>query len=275
MHAILRRTGAARRSHRSVGVEPSDRSRWTPVAARCAGTATWCRSPPASSTSLAYLVANLGLALSRRQLLNGVWGEDWYGDERTVDVHVRQLRKKLGRDLPLATVWGVGYRDGMRRRLTIAILLSCAVDPGGDHRRQLLLHPPRRHLHHPDGLAGQAKAISTTFSTCTNLNRATLPQGARRHHQGRRLRRRQFRPVLNPDGTIAGTAPGRSDHRGQLDVPALQAGEQVTGHTRSLLAYSAVPTAITGVARLRARSWWSPARSTIRPTASATSSGSG
>ena len=61
---------------------------------------------------LAYLVDNLGLALSRRQLLNGVWGDDWYGDERTVDVHVRQLRKKLGEALPLATVWGVGYRMG-------------------------------------------------------------------------------------------------------------------------------------------------------------------
>jgi len=61
---------------------------------------------------LAYLADNLGLALSRRQLLNGVWGNDWYGDERTVDVHVRQLRKKLGEDLPLATVWGVGYRMG-------------------------------------------------------------------------------------------------------------------------------------------------------------------
>ncbi len=61
---------------------------------------------------LAFLTGNLGLALSRRQLLNGVWGDDWYGDERTVDVHVRQLRKKLGPDLPLATVWGVGYRLG-------------------------------------------------------------------------------------------------------------------------------------------------------------------
>jgi DNA-binding response OmpR family regulator len=61
---------------------------------------------------LAYLVTNLGLALSRRQLIDGVWGADWYGDERTVDVHVRQLRKKLGDDLPLATVWGVGYRMG-------------------------------------------------------------------------------------------------------------------------------------------------------------------
>jgi DNA-binding response OmpR family regulator len=59
---------------------------------------------------LAYLVSNHGLALSRQQLLDGVWGAGWYGDERTVDVHVRQLRRKLGSDLPLMTVWGVGYR---------------------------------------------------------------------------------------------------------------------------------------------------------------------
>jgi DNA-binding response OmpR family regulator len=61
---------------------------------------------------LAFLSQNIGLALSRQQLLNGVWGADWYGDERTVDVHVAQLRKKLGDGLPLATVWGVGYRLG-------------------------------------------------------------------------------------------------------------------------------------------------------------------
>jgi DNA-binding response OmpR family regulator len=61
---------------------------------------------------IAFLANNLGLALSRQQLLDGVWGTDWYGDERTVDVHVAQLRKKLGTDLPLATVWGVGYRFG-------------------------------------------------------------------------------------------------------------------------------------------------------------------
>ncbi len=61
---------------------------------------------------LAYLTSNRGLALSRRQLLDGVWGPGWYGDERTVDVHVRQLRKKLGDALPLVTVWGVGYRLG-------------------------------------------------------------------------------------------------------------------------------------------------------------------
>ncbi len=59
---------------------------------------------------LRYLAENKGLALSRRQLLDGAWGADWYGDERTVDVHVRQLRKKLGDGFPLATVRGIGYR---------------------------------------------------------------------------------------------------------------------------------------------------------------------
>ena len=61
---------------------------------------------------LRYLAENAGLALSRQQMLDAVWGPDWYGDDRTVDVHVRQLRKKLGDALPLATVWGVGYRLG-------------------------------------------------------------------------------------------------------------------------------------------------------------------
>ncbi|MCB9400235.1 MAG: response regulator transcription factor [Microthrixaceae bacterium] len=59
---------------------------------------------------LAFLGANRGLALSRRQILDGAWGDGWIGDERTVDVHVGQLRRKLGDDLPLVTVWGVGYR---------------------------------------------------------------------------------------------------------------------------------------------------------------------
>ena len=59
---------------------------------------------------LRFLAEHRGLALSRRQLLDGVWGEGWVGDDRTVDVHVRQLRKKLGDAFHLETVWGVGYR---------------------------------------------------------------------------------------------------------------------------------------------------------------------
>ena len=61
---------------------------------------------------LAHFADNQGLVLSRQQLLDAVWGPGWYGDERTVDVHVRQLRKKLGDSLPLRTVFGVGYRLG-------------------------------------------------------------------------------------------------------------------------------------------------------------------
>ena len=49
------------------------------------------RSPPESSTSCTIWLR--GLALSRQQLLDGVWEEGWIGDDRTVDVHVRQLRK--------------------------------------------------------------------------------------------------------------------------------------------------------------------------------------
>jgi len=61
---------------------------------------------------LRYLAENPGLALARQQILDAVWGAGWYGDERTIDVHVGQLRKKLGPGFPLATVWGVGYRLG-------------------------------------------------------------------------------------------------------------------------------------------------------------------
>jgi DNA-binding response OmpR family regulator len=61
---------------------------------------------------LVHLAEHRGLALSRRQLLDGVWGADWIGDERTVDVHVRQLRRKLGAACALDTVRGHGYRLG-------------------------------------------------------------------------------------------------------------------------------------------------------------------
>ncbi len=59
---------------------------------------------------LGFLLTHRGVALSRRQLLDGVWGPEWYGDDRTVDVHIRQLRRKFGDSLPITTVWGVGYR---------------------------------------------------------------------------------------------------------------------------------------------------------------------
>jgi DNA-binding response OmpR family regulator len=62
---------------------------------------------------LRYLGERPGLALSRQQILDAVWGYDWYGDERTVDVHIAQVRKKLGGTAEIKTVRGIGYRlDG-------------------------------------------------------------------------------------------------------------------------------------------------------------------
>lgn len=58
-----------------------------------------------------YLAEQRGLALSRSQILEAVWGYDYFGETRTVDVHIRQLRKKL-EGIPIETVWGVGYRLG-------------------------------------------------------------------------------------------------------------------------------------------------------------------
>jgi DNA-binding response OmpR family regulator len=65
---------------------------------------------PREFALLAALTENRGLVLSRRQLLDLAWGYDWYGDERTVDVHVGQLRRKLGDDFPLSTLRRAGYR---------------------------------------------------------------------------------------------------------------------------------------------------------------------
>ena len=58
-----------------------------------------------------HLARNRGIVLSRGQLLEAVWGYDYFGESRTVDVHVRQLRKKLP-EVPIETVWGVGYKMG-------------------------------------------------------------------------------------------------------------------------------------------------------------------
>jgi two-component system response regulator ResD len=56
------------------------------------------------------LLDHSGLVLTRDQLLERVWGYTFAGDTRTVDVHVRQLRRKIGDTCPIVTVWGVGYK---------------------------------------------------------------------------------------------------------------------------------------------------------------------
>jgi DNA-binding response OmpR family regulator len=58
-----------------------------------------------------FLAENAGLAMSRGQILEAVWGYEYFDETRTVDVHIRQLRKKI-EGIPIETVWGVGYRLG-------------------------------------------------------------------------------------------------------------------------------------------------------------------
>ena len=61
------------------------------------------------------LLDHRGLVLTRDQLLERVWGYTFAGDTRTVDVHVRQIRRKLGEASPITTVWGVGYKVAPER----------------------------------------------------------------------------------------------------------------------------------------------------------------
>ncbi len=95
------------------------------------------------------LLDHRGLVLTRDQLLERVWGYTFAGDTRTVDVHVRQLRRKLGDASPIVTVWGVGYKVspakdakkdtgeevGATWRLRLAACPAAARLPRGDHPR--------------------------------------------------------------------------------------------------------------------------------------------
>lgn len=60
---------------------------------------------------LTYFINNKNIALSREKLLNQIWGYDFYGDDRTIDTHIKMLRNSLGkyRDL-IVTVRGMGYK---------------------------------------------------------------------------------------------------------------------------------------------------------------------
>jgi two-component system alkaline phosphatase synthesis response regulator PhoP len=75
----------------------------------------WVDDEPVDLTAVEFdllktLAEHHGLVLSREQLLEKVWGYDFYGEERVVDVHIGHIRQKLGDDRFIVTVRGVGYR---------------------------------------------------------------------------------------------------------------------------------------------------------------------
>ena len=70
-------------------------------------------TPPKELELLFYLASNPNRVYTRDQLLDEVWGFEYYGDSRTIDVHIKRLREKLDGISPqwaLKTVWGVGYK---------------------------------------------------------------------------------------------------------------------------------------------------------------------
>ena len=70
-------------------------------------------TPPKEMELLFYLASSPNRVYTRNQLLDEVWGFDFFGDSRTVDVHVKRLREKLegvSESWSLKTVWGVGYK---------------------------------------------------------------------------------------------------------------------------------------------------------------------
>ena len=70
-------------------------------------------TPPKELELIFHLASNPNRVYTRDQLLDEVWGFDYYGDSRTVDVHVKRLREKLenvSTEWSLKTVWGVGYK---------------------------------------------------------------------------------------------------------------------------------------------------------------------
>lgn len=70
-------------------------------------------APPKEIELLFYLASNPNRVFTRDQLLDEIWGFDYYGDSRTIDVHIKRLRGKLcgiSKQWELTTVWGVGYK---------------------------------------------------------------------------------------------------------------------------------------------------------------------
>ncbi|MBQ2153343.1 MAG: response regulator transcription factor, partial [Clostridia bacterium] len=70
-------------------------------------------TPPKELELIYHLASNPNRVFTRDQLLDEVWGFDYYGDSRTVDVHIKRLREKLegvSDKWVLKTVWGVGYK---------------------------------------------------------------------------------------------------------------------------------------------------------------------
>lgn len=111
IHAVLRRTSAS-------DVPNIKEVKWDKISINLTNyelkvDGVQIDTPPKELELLYHLASNPNRVFTRDQLLDEVWGFDYYGDSRTVDVHVKRLREKIDGVSPqweLKTVWGVGYK---------------------------------------------------------------------------------------------------------------------------------------------------------------------
>jgi DNA-binding response OmpR family regulator len=115
---LIARIRAMLRRPRSTAASTSARRRFGPLELEPAAREVLVDSAPVELTKLEFdlldvLSANPKLVFSRAQLLEQVWGPGWFGDDHLVDVHIGNLRRKLGHPELIRTVRGVGYRLGV------------------------------------------------------------------------------------------------------------------------------------------------------------------
>ena len=112
IHAVLRRTGTNEEKEKVKEINWDKLSiNLTNYELRVDG--KYIDTPPKEMELLYYLASNPNKVFTRDQLLDKVWGFDYYGDSRTVDVHIKRLREKINGvsdQWSLKAVWGVGYK---------------------------------------------------------------------------------------------------------------------------------------------------------------------
>lgn len=112
---VARVKAALRRMKGESGPEDGEVLNFNHLRIDVAGRQVWVDDRQVELTSTEFdllktLAEHRGMVLSREQLLESVWGYDYYGETRVVDVHIGHIRNKLDRDDLIATVRGVGYR---------------------------------------------------------------------------------------------------------------------------------------------------------------------
>lgn len=122
IHSLLRRCRMT-----SGGGEQSDRLEFPGITIDIGGRQVFINNKVVELTQkefdlLVMLARNSGLVLSREQMIERIWGYDFAGDSRVVDIHVKNIREKLNKSglsyYPIQTAWGIGYKfeSGGQRR---------------------------------------------------------------------------------------------------------------------------------------------------------------